>query len=729
MEVNRQKHYRVCNLCEAMCGLVIEHDGQQVLHIRGDESDPLSKGSICPKGAHIHELHEDPDRLKKPLRKTEGGEWEEISWKQALDIVGEKINEVRKNHGKNAVGLYLGNPTVHNFGMMLFAGEFKRILETRNSFSPTTMDQLPHHFIGYYMFGHPLSIPIPDIDRTEYLIILGANPIASNGSLMSGCGPNRRIRAIQDKGGKAILLDPRANETSRIVDEHYVIRPGTDIYFLLGMLHVIQQNNWTVVGELEKHIAGLDKLEQIAEPYDPEKVSAITGVAAEVIRRITKEYVLQDKAVIYGRMGMSTQEHGGLCHWLSTVINILTGHFDKPGGAMFTRPAMDIKRTNTFHQAHGRWHSRVRGLPEFEGELPVSTMAEEMLTPGEGQIKALITYAGNPALSTPNAKRLEEALPNLDFMVSIDIFLNETTRHANIILPPPSHLEIDHYDLIFNQISVSNNAKFSQALFKPKEGQLYDWQIAKELIRRFAKGSNKKPSKIFQWLSPRQILNLGLMTGPYGKLSHPKRWFSGLSLKKVIDSRHGIGLGSLVPMIPEVLLTEDRKINIADPVFIEGLEKVKRELVDHPYQALTENDFLLIGRRHLRSNNSWMHNVPGLMKGKNRCTVMMHPQDAERLVVIEGQEVFVQSATGEISLPVEITDGIMPGVLSIPHGFGHTKKGTRLAVASQAGNAGVSVNDITDQKRLDPVTGNAAFSGQVVQVQHHSSKDQYDKPK
>ena len=714
--MENQKHYRVCNLCEAMCGLEIIHDGKEVVSVKGDQNDPLSKGSICPKGALIHKLHDDPNRLKTPLRKKENGEWEEIGWTEALDIVGEKINAVRKKNGNDSVGLYLGNPTVHNFGMMLMTGELKRMLRTKNSFSPTTMDQLPHHFMGYYMYGHPLNIPIPDIDHTEYMVIFGANPIASNGSLMTAPGVHRRLMDIQKRGGKVIQFDPRRNETSRMVDEHHFIKPATDVYFLLGMLHLIQKNNWIKLGHVEGHITGLDKLKNIAADFTPEKVAQITGVAADVIERITKEYVLHDKAVLYGRMGMSTQEHGGLCHWVSGVINILTGHFDRPGGAMFTKPAFDIKRTNKFHKAHGRWHSRVRGLAEFEGEYPVSVMAEEMLTPGEGQIKALITYAGNPALSTPNAKRLEEALPNLDFMVSIDIFLNETTRHADIILPPPSHLEIDHYDLIFNLISVSNNVKFSKPLFKRKEGQLYDWEIAKELIKRFSKVSKNKPSKIFQWLTPRQLLNLGLMMGPYGKLSSPKRWFSGLTLNKVINSTHGISLGALKPRIPEVLLTADGKINIADAVFLKGLEKVKSDLNKHPFNDLSTDEFLLIGRRHLRSNNSWMHNIAGLTRGKNRCTVMMHSSDAAKLQLTDDQEVTVRSATGSIAIPVEITDNLMPGVLSIPHGFGHTKKGARLDVAMKEGNAGVSVNDITDQSRIDPVTGNAAFSGQIVTI-------------
>lgn len=710
-----QKHYRVCNLCEAMCGLEIEHDGQKVLSVKGDENDPFSKGSLCPKGALIHKLHEDPDRLKTPLLKKDNGEWEEIEWEKAFDIIGEKINGIRKQYGNDSVAMYLGNPNVHNMGMMLFSGEIKRSLRTKNFFTATSMDQLPHHFVGYHVFGHSLNLPIPDINRTDYFIMFGANPMVSNGSLMSGCGPAEKIKTIQDRGGKVILFDPRATETSRVVDEHYYIKPSTDVYFLLGMVHLIQKNNWINLRGLEKHIANLENIKNIAAEFTPEKVASLTGVSAEVLLKITTEFIAQKRAVLYGRMGMSTQEHGGLCQWLSVVINILTGHFDCEGGAMFTTPAVDIKRRNKWKQSAGRWHSRVRKFPEFDGELPVSTMADEMLTEGEGQVRALITSAGNPVLSTPNGKRLEEALPKLDFMVSIDIFLNETTRHADIILPPPSHLEIDHYDLIFNHLAVSNNAKFSERLFEPQKGQKYDWEIVKELTKRFGKLTNYKSAFTSKHFTPRQLLNIGLMTGPYGKLSSASKLFGGLSLKKLIKSKHGIHLGPLQPRIPEVLNTKDRKIHLGAEVFVEGLKELRTGLVKEIMER-KENEFQLIGRRQLRSNNSWMHNVDKLMKGKNRCTVMINSSDAAALHISNKEVVLVKSTIGEIKIPAELTDSIMSGVISIPHGFGHKRKGTRLSIASDRFHAGVSMNDITDHNRLDKLTGNAAFSGQLVRI-------------
>ncbi len=696
-----------------MCGLEIEHDGKSVHTVKGDVNDPFSKGSICPKGALIHKIHEDPNRLKKPLKKNENGEFEEVSWKEALDYTAAQLNKIKEKHGKNAIALYLGNPTVHNFGMMMFVGELKKMLDTNQVYSPTSMDQLPHHFIGYYMFGHPLNIPIPDVDRTQHIIMIGANPIASNGSIMSGCGPIERIRAIQGRGGKVVLVDPRRNETAKVVDEHVFIRPSADVYLLLSMLHLITTNDWIDLKHLEDHINGYSKLKGIAKDYTPEAVEGITGIPAQTIRALTLDYVLEERAVLYGRMGMSTQEHGGLCHWLITVINIITGHFDKEGGAMFTNPAIDIKRQKGFKSAHGRWHSRVRKLPEFEGELPVAVLAEEMMTPGEGQVKALVTYAGNPALSTPNAKRLDEALPELDFMLSIDIYLNATTRHADVILPTPSHLEIDHYDLIFNQIAVSNNAKFSEALFEPEEGQLFDWQIVRELVKRMSKDTSRKASFLHKHLTPRQLLNLGLMTGPYGKLSHPKKWFSGLSLNKLIQSKHGISFGHMTPMIPQALNTPDNKINIADDIFINRIKQLKPEVPE----TLANNQFYYIGRRHLRNNNSWMNNVEKLMSGKNRCTVMISDKDALALDVKSGDLLKVQSDTGSIQIPAEVTPDIMQGVVSIPHGYGHNKSGVKMDIAADEKYAGVSVNDITDHNRLDELTNNAAFSGTKVFIE------------
>lgn len=705
-------HHRVCNLCEAMCGLTIEYEKDKVISVKGDKNDPFSKGFICPKGARIAELHTDPDRLKKPLRKTAAGTWEEIGWEEALDYAGERLNAIRKNHGLDAVGLYIGNPTVHNYGILTFMGDLRRALRSKNVYSATSVDQLPHQFVAHHVFGHTLMIGIPDLDRTDHLIIMGANPSVSNGSLMSAGGVPPKLAAIRKRGGKVIVIDPRRTETTKHADEHHFIRPATDVYFLLGMLHHILHNDLVNLGHLASVLPDLGALKALTEDFTPEIAGRHCGIAAADIRRMATAFATTERAVLYGRMGLSTQSHGTLCNWLLVVLNLVTGHFDREGGAMLTTPAVPLIRGNKQRRAYGRWKSRVRGLPESEGELPVAALAEEMLTPGTGQIRAMITHAGNPVISTPNGRQMDEAFAGLDFMVCIDIFLNETTRHADLILPPPSHLEVDHYDLVFNHLATANVAKYSPQLFRPKTGQRYDWQIAKALVARLAPLSGYKVSRRHKWGTPRRLLNLGLLTGPYGKLSSWKKLFSGLSLRKVERAKHGMVLGPLERRLPEALLTPDRMINLIPDFVAPALAPLRDGLPDPV--ILAPGEFYLIGRRHLRSNNSWMHNSPGLSKGKNRCTVMIHPDDAADLGIGKGEEVEVISRTGKILIPIELTDTMMPGVVSIPHGFGHNREGTQLSVAEQA--PGVSVNDITDDQLVDPVTGNAAFSGQRVKL-------------
>jgi anaerobic selenocysteine-containing dehydrogenase len=704
-----QHHYRVCNLCEAMCGLEIKHDGKKVLSIKPDKEDPFSLGHICPKGTALQDIYNDPDRLKMPVKKTADG-WQEISWQQAFDEIEYELTNIMSRYGSDAVAMYLGNPTVHSYGALFFIDKLIKALKTRNLFSATSVDQLPHHFASNFMFGHSLMIPVPDINRTDYMLVLGANPVASNGSLMSAAGMPKRLKNIQARGGKVIVIDPRLTETAELADEHHFIRPGTDVFLLLSMLHVIFDKQLIKLNHLELHSKGLDKIRNAVSEYSPQKVRPITGMWALTIERLAVEFATSKRSICYGRMGLSTQAHGGLCQWLIIVLNIVTGHFDTEGGAMFPTPAVDLLRDKKSMGKVGRWTSRVRALPEFKGELPVSVMAEEMLVAGKGQVKALITHAGNPVLSTPNGKKLEQALPILDYMVAIDIYINETTRHANIILPPATGLEVDHYDLVFNSLAVSNNAKFSPALFKPAPGAMYDWQILKELSKRIS----GKTSFADRLVTPTRLLDLALRFGPYGSFRKWSNLFKGLSLKKLKSHEHGIDLGPLQSRIPEILQTPDKKVDLAPEVFMNRLQQVGSE-IDTFEEPSINKQFMLIGRRHVRSNNSWMHNSHRLIKGKNRCTLIMHEDDAGQLGLSDNQEVRVSSRVGEISILIEITKNIMPGVVSMPHGYGHNRKDSRIHVAEA--NAGVSINDITDEQQVDELTGNAAFSGQLVSVE------------
>ena len=703
--------FRSCNLCEAICGLTIEHDGQQVVSIKGDKDDPLSRGHICPKAIALQDIHADPDRLKTPMRRTENG-FEPISWDDAFDLVESKLTQIRKQHGDDSVGLYLGNPTVHNSGALLFQKYLKQALNTRNRFAATSVDQLPHHLAASLMFGHGLMIPIPDIDNTDYMLILGANPAASNGSLMTAPDVKNRLKSIVKRDGKVVLIDPRRTESAKLASEHHFIRPGTDVFLLAAILNSLLQNDAVKPGRLNEFTKGLDQLRSAVAEFTSQNVSEITGIDSATIESIANEFAAAKRAVVYGRMGVSTQPHGGLCHWFINAINLVTGNLDRTGGQMFANPAVKLVGKSGTENEFGRWKSRVRGLPEFEGDLPVAVLAEEILTPGKGQIKALITSSGNPVLSTPNGVQLERALEQLDFYVAHDIYINETTRHADLILPSPSGLETDHYDFIFLAVAVRNVAKYSPQIFAPVKGSMYDWQILKELSLRLMPKGRVFQKALLRWLTPDRLLDLGLKTGPYGMLR------KGLSLKKLKANPNGIDLGELQPMLPKALRTSDKKINAAPQVYLDHLKQAvlpQLNVGSENNASTSANDFLLIGRRHLRSNNSWMHNSQRLVKGANRCTLMMHTDDAEKLNLAAGAVVAITSSVGSVKAPLEVTDEIMPGVVSLPHGYGHHRPKTKLSVASQ--HAGVSINDLTDDKIVDNLTGNAAFSAQTVRIE------------
>ncbi len=675
-------YFRACNLCEAICGLEITVKGGEVTEVRGDASDPLSHGHICPKGTAMPDLHRDPDRLKRPL-KRDGDTWTEIGWEEALELVAAGLNRVREQYGPHAVGVYQGNPSVHNSGTLLSAGGLLGALGTHNRFSATSVDQLPHHRAALEMLGHPLLMPIPDVDRTEFLLMLGANPAASNGSILTAPGMRTRLKAIRERGGRVVLLDPRRTESADFA-EHHFIRPGSDAALLLSLLHVVFAEQLERPGRLDAFVDGLDALRAAVLPYSPERTASFTGLEPAFVRTLARDFAASPSAVAYGRVGVSTQAFGGLCQWLLNALNVVTGNFDRPGGAMLPSPAFDLlMRAKKGERPMNRFASRVRGLMEFDGELPSAAMAEEMDTPGEGMIRAFVCVAGNPVLSTPGGDRLDRALAGLEFMVAIDPYLNETTRHAHVILPPATGLETEHYDVIFHHFAVRNTARLNLPIFAIGEDQRYDWQIFGELRERLtgAKGSD-----------PSARLALGLKHGPYK-----------LSLDDLKAAPHGLDFGPMVPGLPERLLTDNGRLNLAPESLLADLPRLDAAL------EVPTPPFLLIGRRQLRSNNSWMHNTPRLMRGADRCTLMLNPADAARLEVQSGDPVGIRSRVGRVQAPAEVTEAVMPGVVSLPHGFGHGRSGVRLKVAAQ--HPGVSYNDLADPELLDELTGNAAVNG------------------
>ena len=712
-----QQHLRTCNLCEAMCGLVIQHDNGHIKSIKGDPDDPLSKGHICPKAVALQDLQEDPDRLRYPMLRTNQG-WERISWDSAFNEVASRLRNVQAKYGKNGVGVYLGNPNIHNLGTMLTLFPFLSSLKTKNRFSATSVDQLAPMLVALKMYGSQLLMPVPDIDRTDLMICLGANPVASNGSLMSAPGFKNRVKELNKRGGRLIVIDPRRTETAAIADRHLFIKPGSDALLLMAILHTLFDQDLVETGRLTHHLQGINVVKHMVSGFSPQRVAQSTGITAEDIRQLAKEFANAPRACFYGRMGTSTQEFGTISNWLIQLINIVTGNLDEPGGVMFTRPAVDLPGMANLAGQTGSFNSkksRIRKYPEFGGEFPSTILADEILTEGKGQIKALVTSAGNPVLSLPNGKKLETALGQLDFMVSVDFYLNETSRHADIILPPTGPLEHEQFDLVFNLLAVHNVAKFSEPLFDHEEGTLSDWDIMHGLITEISqrKGKEYKGPPA----TPSQIVDYSLQTGPYGKgfteyrpngeaIHHPE----GLSLKVLKQFEHGLDLGPLQARLPDHLNTPNQKIQIMPEPMVNDLQRLQQ----HANTLLESKSLLLIGRRDLRTNNSWMHNSERLVKGKDRCALLMHPKDAQQHNVQHAQKAKIQSRVGALTVTINVTESIMPGVVCLPHGWGHDQDGIALRVAQT--NPGINKNTLTDDQFVDGLSGNAIFNGVPVMI-------------
>ena len=699
--MSKQLHHRACHLCEAICGLTIEtataEDGSVAIQsIKGDPQDSFSRGHICPKAVALQDIQNDPDRLRQPMRRI-GSQWQPIGWDEAFALVAERLAAIQTAHGANAVGIYQGNPSVHNYGLMTHSNYFLGLLKTRSRFSATSVDQLPHHLVSMQMYGHGLLLPVPDIDATDFMLVLGGNPLASNGSMMSVPDVEKRLKAIKARGGKLVVVDPRRSETAAIADQHLFIRPGQDAALLIGILNTLFEENLGRASHLP--VSGLEDVRAALSGFSVAAMSQRCGIAEAVIRQLARDFAAADKAVCYGRMGVSTQVFGTLCQWLVQLINLVSGNLDRVGGAVCALPALDVvgaTRGGNFN----RWQSRVSGLPEYGGELPVAALAEEMLTPGEGQIRALITVAGNPVSSTPNGRQLDRALQGLEFMVSVDLYINETTRHADLILPSTAPLEHDHYDSSFYNLTVRNVSRFNEAILPKPQGALHDWEIFVGLAKAFAAhtGVDLKPT-----MAPEQMIDMGLRFGPYGDKSEHK-----LSLATLREHPHGVDLGPLSSNLAQRLKTTDQQVQAAPALLIGDLERFAAQAQP------SADELLLIGRRHVRSNNSWMHNFHRLVKGKPRHQLLMHPQDLTARGLTDGQRVRVQSRVGVVEVEVASSEEMMPGVVSLPHGWGQGQQGVQMDIATRL--PGVSANDLTDERFLDALSGNAALNGVPVQV-------------
>jgi anaerobic selenocysteine-containing dehydrogenase len=708
--------YRTCPLCEATCGLELTVAGGAIVRARGDEADVFSRGFICPKGASFGYLDADPDRLRTP-RVRRDGRLVPASWPEAFAAAHAGLSRVIAGHGRDAVALYLGNPNVHTLAGNLFVPVLRKALGSRNVFTASTLDQMPKHVACGYLFGSVFAIAVPDIDRTDFLLILGADPYSSNGSLWTVPDAPGRLKALQARGGRFVVVDPRRSRTAKAADRYVPIRPGTDVFLLLGMVHELFAADLVAPGRLASYVDGVAAVRDLVAPFKPEAVAPRCGVDAETIRDLARQLAAAPRAAVYGRIGTTTVAYGTVTSWLVDVLNVLTGNLDREGGAMFPLPAHSRRGSGSGPGFHiGRWHSRVRGLPEVLGEFPTSTLADEIETPGDGQVRALVTVAGNPVVSAPNADRLDRAIGTLEFVVSVDPYVNETTRHADVILPPPPPSQEAHYDFSFLHYAIRNVVKFSPAVM-PLEPGLRD---ESETILRLAAivAGLGADADIDAWQDAeltKTAAKLGVDTGSLTGDGHAERLIDlrlragpyDLTLDRLRAHPHGIDLGPLQPRIPEILRTPSGRIELCPaPIAAE----VAR-LVDVP---APDGSFVVIGRRHLRSNNSWMHNVPALVKGKELCTVVVNRADAARLGLAHGGQAAVTSRVGRVELTVEVSDDIAPGVISIPHGWGHDLPDLELSVARE--HAGVNTNRLTDDLCLDPLSGTAVLNGIPVEV-------------
>lgn len=698
-----------------MCGLAITTNGNEIVSIRGDEKDPLSRGHICPKAIAIQDLYNDPDRLKYPVRPIKGG-WERIGWQEAFDEIKTRIKQIRKAYGHDAMAIYYGNPMAHYHGTVLFLGFLLKALKTKNRFSASSVDQLPLMMACYLMFGHQFLFPVPDIDRTDYFILIGANPAVSGGSIMTAPGIARRIKKIQKRGGKVVVIDPVYTKTASLADRHLFITPGTDALLMLALINTVFAEELTDPGRPGSLCDGIETIRTAVSQFTPEDIADQTGITANDIRMLAREFCSAKSGVCYGRLGSCTQEFGTITSWLILAFNIITGKMDQTGGFMFPTPAHDFVHMSALINEKGRigrHKTRVRGLPDFGGEFPVAAMAEEMLTEGPGQIRALICLAGNPVLSVPNGRLVEKAFKNLDFMVAMDWYVTETSRHANIILPPTNMLEHEHFPTMANIAGVRNVVRYSPKVFEPAADTRHNWQILKELALRVEERPLMRAA--LRLVTPERLLKPGLRFGPHGAGFWPKN--SGLTLAKVARAEHGLDLGPLRPSLPKRLFTKNKRIDLAPSLFIKELDQLKTYQQKGGFGPSGEFDLLLIGRRNLMSNNSWFHNIERMRTTTNRCTLWINTDDAKDRGITNKERVKVSSRVGSIELEAQVTDRIMPGVVSIPHGWGHDLSGIRLSVA--ANDPGVSVNHITDNERLDTLCGNAVFSGVPVRVDTH----------
>lgn len=735
-----------CSLCEACCAAIMHVEGERILRVEPDREDPLSGGFICAKGAAIPEVEADPRRVRTPLLRR-NGELQPATWDECFAFIEERITAIHAAHGRDAVAVYAGNGVAHSLGLQTYLADVLMALGTKNFFTAGTLDQIPRQAVSALLYGSASSVTVPDLDRARLVWIVGANPLDSNGSMLSAPGIPRRLQLIQQRAGRVVVIDPRRTNTAKRADEHVPIRPSGDAAFLAAVAHVLLE-----VGPVRSSALDLcgdiEPLRELLRSFAPEHVSEACGVAAADIRRLALELRLTHPAAVYGRIGTTTQQFSSLVCWLIDIVNILAGNMDVEGGAMFCSPL--LAQDNTLGlpgrgpgKRLGRWRSRVRGAQEVLGELPAACLPEEIMTPGEGQVRALFVVAGNPALSNPDAMRVAAALERLELLVCMDIYVNETGRRAHVVLPSPPRLAKSNYDVMLYQFALRRYGRYTPA-YRPVSAQersdreillrlasiasgerwnsdidaldarTLERMVQREVARAGSSLAGQAPAPIMEALSRlsplERRLDFALRTGPFGDAFGAR---DGITFETLRDAPHGLDLGPQEPRLPELLRTPSGRIEWLQPFVTAEFGRLR------DWMSAARPRFVLVGRRQLRSNNTWMQHIPSLRQRTRRCTLLLSRTDAVEQGLHSDDWVEVSTGTGKVRVRVEVTDDILSGVVSLPHGWSDLED----AAAPDEAVQGANVNRMTGGATLDPLTGTACLNGYAVSIRRLRTVD------
>jgi anaerobic selenocysteine-containing dehydrogenase len=706
-----------CRICEVYCGVIATVEDGRVTRLRPDKDHVLSRGYACPKGVTFHQVTHDPDRVLHPM-KRDGTSWQRISWEQAVAEIGTRLKRIRAEHGPDAIALYTGNPAGYSYSHRIFSSNFIDAVGSRNSFGAGSQDNLGDFLASKFLYGASFLQPVPDLAGTRFALVVGTNPVVSQGTLMHVVDAKRRLTEIRERGGRVVVLDPRRTETARLASEHVFIRPESDAFLFLAMIRTILDEGLAADAVLARHVEDLSWLRAAVERHTPELAAARTGIDAGTIRRLARELAVTDGACAFGRVVCG--RYGTLAAWALEVLNLVAGNLDRPGGMVFSDALVDmvgiVERLG--RDQYGRHRSRIGDYPELLGELPSGILADEITTPGPGQIRALVVTAGNPVLSIPNGQALAAAMEQLELSVALDFYLSETAARCDYVLPTTTYLEREDFPIFHAQLQTEPYAQWTEPVIPPQGEAKQEWEIFSLLSEsmgvpflnsRLATALRRLLRLVGRDFSPRWIMDAMIRLGPRGDRFLP--WSTGFNLTKLAAAPHGVRLGEVATgVLARKLRTPDRRIHLRRPEIEGELGRLARETAQ---PESPDFPLRLIGRRDPRSNNSWLHNVPKLMQGDRCRRLRVNPDDAARLGLHDGGRAVIRSRVAALDVEVRVTDEVMPGVVCLPHGWGHDSPRNRVATR----DPGPNCNALVDERDIEPLAGMSRLNGMPVRVE------------